>query len=128
MPVTINGTTGIQMPEGTIGGISIGYRNIPWSGTADKTSSYTLVKADVGTFVSLGASGSITVPASIFAAGDIVSVYNNTTGSITVTCSAVTAYIAGTNTVRTSVTLATRGICNIFFYSASVVIITGNVS
>lgn len=113
---------------GTIDGVSIGYRNIPWSGAADKTAAYTLVKADVGKFVSLGTSGAITVPATIFSAGDIISLYNNTTGNITITCSAVTTYIGGTNTAKTSVTLATRGICNIFFYSASVCIITGNVS
>jgi hypothetical protein len=108
--------------------INVGYRNIPWSGGADKTSSYTLALGDIGKFVSLGTSGAITVPASTFAAGDIISLYNNTTGNITITCSAVTTYIGGTNTTKTSVTLATRGICSIFFYSASVCIITGNVS
>jgi hypothetical protein len=109
------------------GTIAIGYRNIPSVG-ADKTTSYTLVAADSAKFVSLGTGGSITVPTSIFGAGDVVALFNNTTGNITITCSAPTAYIGGTNTVKTSVTLATRGICNIFFYSATICIITGNVS
>jgi hypothetical protein len=112
----------------TIDGISIGYRNVPWSGGADKTTSYTLATGDIGEFVSLGTGGSITVPASTFSSGDIISLYNNTTGAITITCSAVTTYIGGTNTTKTSVSLATRGICNIFFYSSSVCIITGNVT
>lgn len=121
-------STSPALTGGTIDGISIGYRNIPWSGGADKVASYTLATGDIGDFVSLGTGGSITVPASIFGAGDIISLYNNTTGNITITCSAVTTYIGGTNTTRTSVTLATRGICNVFFYSASVCVITGNVS
>ncbi len=32
------------------------------------------------------------------AAGDVISLFNNTTGNITITCSITTAYIAGTNT------------------------------
>lgn len=112
---------------GTIDGVNIGFRNIPWSGGADKVASYTLATTDIGDFVSLGTSGAITIPASTFSAGDVIMLYNNTTGNITITCSAVTTYIGGVNTTKTSVTLATRGICNVFFYSASVCIITGNV-
>lgn len=112
---------------GTIDGVTIGYRNIPWSGGADKVAPYTLSTGDIGEFISLGTSGAITVPASTFSAGDVIMLFNNTTGSITITCSAVTTYIGGVNTIKTSVTLATRGICNIFFYSPSVCIITGNV-
>jgi hypothetical protein len=106
---------------------AVGFKNIPSSG-ADKTSSYSLVSGDVGKFVGVGTGGSITVPSGVFSAGSIISLYNNTTGNITITCSAVTTYIGGTNTEKTSVTLATRGICNIFFYSASICIITGNVT
>jgi hypothetical protein len=116
---TFVGNTGPQGPSAPL--------NIPQSGT-DKTSAYTLATGDIGKFVSIGASGDITVPTSTFAAGDIISLYNNTTGNITITCSALTSYIGGTNTNKTSVLLATRGICNVFFYSASVCIITGNVS
>lgn len=109
------------------GTVAVGYRNVPQSGS-DKTTNYSLVKADVGEFIGITTGGSITVPASTFSTGDVVMVYNNTTGAITITCSAVTTYIGGTNTTKTSVSLATRGICNVFFYSASVCIITGNVS
>ncbi|NBU71050.1 MAG: hypothetical protein EBS53_06295 [Bacteroidetes bacterium] len=75
----------------------------------------------------IGTGGSIVVPAATFAAGDIVLIANNTTGSITITCSAVTSYIAGANTVVTSATLLTRGIAQILFLSASVILIAGNV-
>jgi len=105
---------------------NIGYSNIPAVGA--KTASYTLAAADVGKYVELGSGGAIVVPAATFAAGDIIMLANNTTGNITITCSAVTSYVAGINTVVTSATLATRGIAQVFFLSASVVILAGNVS
>ena len=105
----------------------VGYRNIPQVGSA-KSASYTLALTDVGKFVVLTTSGLVVIPASVFAAGDVVSVVNNTTGAITNTCSAITAYLGGTNTVVTSFSLASRGICNILFVTSTVVFISGNVS
>ena len=106
---------------------SVGYRNVPQSGS-DKTTSYSLATTDVGKFVGVGTSGSITIPNSTFAAGDIVSIFNNTTGNITITCSITTAYIAGTNTDKDTMTLATRGVATILFISGTVCVIAGNVS
>ena len=106
---------------------AVGFKNIPQTGS-DKTTAYTLVTGDVGKYVGVGTSGSIVVPTSTFANGDAISVYNNTTGNITITTSAPTAYIGGTNTVKTSITLATRGIATILFVSATVCVVTGNVS
>jgi hypothetical protein len=112
---------------GTVDGEAIGFRGIPRSGTA-KTSSYTLATTDRGEFVEVGSGGSITVPTSTFAAGDAVVIFNNTTGNVTITCSAPTSYVGGTNTTRTSVTLATRGICNVLFVTSTLCVITGNVT
>jgi hypothetical protein len=106
---------------------AVGYKNIPQTGP-DKTTAYTLVTGDVGKYVGVGTGGSIVVPTSTFANGDAISVYNNTTGNITITTSAPTAYIAGANTVKTSITLATRGIATILFVSATVCVVSGNVS
>lgn len=105
---------------------SIGYLNIPY--TTDKTSSYQLATTDVGKVIGVGTGGSITIPDSTFAAGDAVLVFNNTTGSITITCSITTAYIAGTDSDKATVSLATRGVANILFVSGTVCVITGNVS
>ena len=105
----------------------VGYRNVPQSGS-DKTTSYTLATTDIGEFVGVGTSGSITIPNSTFAAGDIVSVFNNTSGNITITCSITTAYIAGTDTDKDTMTLATRGVATILFISGTVCVVTGNVS
>lgn len=107
--------------------MSVGFRNIPQSG-AVKTGSYTLATDDVGEFIHISTGGSIVIPTSVFSTGDAITLFNNTTGNITITCSAPTAYIAGTNTVRTSMTLATRGVATVLFYSATACVVTGNVS
>jgi len=104
----------------------VGYRDVPPVGA--KTSSYTLQTADVGKFVEVGSGGSITIPDATFAAGDVVSIFNNTTGAVTCTCSITTAYIAGTDTDKATVSLATRGIATVLFNSGTVCVITGNVS
>jgi hypothetical protein len=110
--------------DGTNG---VGFRSVPSAG-AEKNTSYTLAVGDRGEFVQVGSGGSITVPASIFAAGDVVLVYNNTASAITITTSGVTAYLGGVNTTRASVSLATRGVCNILFYTSTAVILTGNIT
>ncbi len=102
-------------------------RAIPQSGSA-KTSGYTLATGDVGNFIEVGSSGAITIPNSTFSAGDAVSIFNNTSGDVTVTCSITTAYIAGTDEDKSSVTLATRGVCTVLFISGTVCVLSGNVS
>lgn len=104
----------------------VGYLNIPY--VADKTSSYVLALGDIGEVVGVGTGGSITIPNSTFAAGDAVLIFNNTSGGITITCTITTAYIAGTDADKATVTLATRGLANILFISGTVCVITGNVS
>lgn len=104
----------------------VSFRNIPPVGT--KTASYTLTVNDVGKYVQVGTGGSITIPTSTFSEGDAVTIANNTTGNITITCSAPTSYIAGTNTVKTTMTLATRGVATVFFISSTVCFVTGNVT
>jgi hypothetical protein len=108
---------------------AVGFKNIPQSGSA-KTTAYTLATGDVGKFIEVGASGSIEIPNSTFAAGDVVSIFNNTSGDITITCTIAEAYIAGVNTDETGddVDLATRGICTILFISGTLCVISGNVS
>lgn len=106
--------------------MTVGFRNIPASGT--RTSSYTLAVGDVGKYVQVGTSGSITIPNSTFAEGDVVTLFNNTTGNITITCSITTSYIAGTNTDKDTMTLATRGVATILFISSTVCVVSGNVT
>ena len=104
----------------------IGYRDLPAVGT--KTTSYTLQTADVGKYVQVGSGGSITIPDATFAEGDAISIFNNTTGAVTCTCSITTAYIAGTDADKATMTLATRGVATVLFISGTVCVVAGNVS
>ena len=105
----------------------VGYQNIPLSGI--KTASYTLVAGDVGKFVELGTSGTIVVPASVFAAGDAISIFNNTSASISCTCSAVTTvYKGGTDADISTFSVTTRGVATILFITATVAVVTGNLA
>jgi hypothetical protein len=119
-----SGTLSSCTVDGTNG---VGYKNIPLSGI--KTGSYTLVAGDVGKFIELGTSGSVVVPASVFAAGDAISIFNNTSASISCTCSAVTTvYKGGTDADISSFSVTTRGVATILFITATVAVITGNLA
>jgi hypothetical protein len=125
-----DGTSGqavVTNGSGALSFSSVGFLNIPQSGSA-KTASYTLATGDVGKFIEVGASGSITIPDATFAAGDVISIFNNTSGDITITCTITTAYIAGADSDEATVDLATRGICTILFISGTVCVISGNVA
>jgi hypothetical protein len=102
-------------------------RAIPQSGVA-KTGSYTLATTDVGRYILLNSGGSVVIPDSVFQTGDEVTVFNDTSGSITITCNITTAYISGTNTDRSSVTLATRGRVDILFINATTCVLSGSVT
>lgn len=122
-PASLASNVTLTMPSTTS---TLGYINLPAVGT--KTGSYTLAVGDVGKYVQVGSGGSITIPDATFAEGDAIVIFNNTTGNITITCTITTAYIAGTDSDKASVTLATRGVANILFISGTVCVITGNVT
>lgn len=96
------------------GGIvrKIGYRNVP---LRTASSSQTLSLNDVGQLLSLSA-GDVTLPANAtvaFAAGDAISIYNNASGSRTISGAAgVTLRLAG-STSTGSRTLGARGLCTV---------------
>ena len=104
----------------------VGTNNVAAVGT--KTSAYTLAVGDVGKYVQVGSSGSIVVPNATFAEGDAVSIFNNTSGNITITCSITTAYIAGTDSDKSTMTLATRGVATVLFISGTICVVSGSVS
>lgn len=84
----------------------------------------TAVIGDRGALLSQ-TSGSVTVPASIFAARDVLTIFNNSTTAQTITQGAgLTMYFAGTATTGNR-TLAQRGLATIVFISATVAVISG---
>jgi hypothetical protein len=121
---TLTATTNATYPSGTF---SLGYLNIPQSGSA-KTTSYALVTTDIGKVIEVGTGGSITVPDATFATGDAIIIFNNTSGSITMTMTITNAYIAGTDADKATISVATRGMANILFVTGTTCVVTGNVS
>lgn len=102
----------------TIGGIEIGYRRLPVA----SVSSGAFVAADSGKCVQ--AAGGVTVPNSTMAADDVVTIYNNTASTITITATITTLRQAGTANTG-SRNLATRGLATIYFLSSTEAIISG---
>lgn len=122
-----NSSVVYTLPD-TASATTLGYLNIPQSGSA-KTASYTLVASDVGEFIELGTSGTVVVPASVFTTGDVISIFNNTSATISCTCSAVTTvYKAGTDADISTFSITTRGVATILFISATVAVVTGNLA
>ena len=89
-------------------------RRIPQN---SQSSSYTLVSADAGKHVST--TNNVTIPASTFLTGDAITIINNSGSDITITCSAVTTYLANDTSSKSSLTLKARGVCTFIFVSSS---------
>ena len=121
-PIFVDRSTGITTfsTNPVVGSNALGYLDIPFN---TQSGSYTLVIGDRGLSVK-GASG-VTVPQSVFSAGNVVSVTNTSGGSITITQgSGVTMYLAGTATTGNR-TLAANGLATILCTAANTFIITG---
>ena len=108
----ITGTSTVADSKGNV-------RSIPQN---TQGSAYTLVASDAGKHIF--ASGTVTIPNSVFSAGDAVTIVNNTSSNLTITKSISTMYNAadGTSANRT---LATRGMATILFTSGTVAYISG---
>ena len=110
--------TGVTV-TGTVSDSNGDVRSIPQNNT---TGTYTLVAADAAKHVL--ATGTVTIPNSVFSAGDAVTIINNSGSDITLTASVGTLY----NTADASTgnrTLAGRGMATIIFSSATVAYISG---
>lgn len=117
-------TPGLQVYNGTDWDTFTFTGNIPQN---LQTTSYTLQASDNGKHICM-TGDAITIPADVFKIGDTVQIFNNTQYNVGIFCSNVTAYIAGVNTVKTIINIATRGRCEILFYEPNKVVISGNVN
>jgi hypothetical protein len=117
-PSTVNGITGrVSDTDGNL-------RSIPQS---NKTAAYELTAADNGKNINI-TTGGITIPSSVFMAGDVVSIYNASDVTQSISWSGPSVYVAGTAGVKTSpLTLAARGILTIMFSTTTDIIASGNV-
>ena len=107
--------------SGTISDSIGNVREVPLN---SQTSAYVLVAGDSGKTISI-TTGGVTVNASIFTAGQTVTIYNNSASSQTITQgTSVTMYLVGTATTGNR-TLAQRGLCTIFCVASNTFVITG---
>jgi len=89
-----------------------------------QSSSYTLQISDIGKHVSISGVG-VTVPASVFGAGDAITIYNNSASSQTITQgSSVTMYQAGTSNTGNRI-LSQRGVCSLLCVGINTFVISG---
>lgn len=123
--ININGTVGASTPNTgaftTLTDTAGNVRDIPQNA---KTSSYTLIASDAGKHISI-TTGGVTVPASVFSAGNAVSIYNNSSSNQTITQdTGVTLRFAGTSTTGNR-TLAQYGVCTVLCVASNTFVISG---
>ena len=96
-------------------------RNLP---QVSKSSAYTLIASDTGKHVSIS-SGGVTVASGVFSIGDVVTIYNNSSSSQTITQgSSVTLRQAGTSNTGNR-TLAEYGVATVLCVASNTFAISG---
>jgi hypothetical protein len=161
MPVTINGTTGIQTPLGSASapadsnttnsnsglyfptgtsvalaangataltadttGVSDAIGNLRTIVQNSQSGAYVLVATDNGKFINI-TTGGVTVPSSIFTAGQNIVIYNNSSSAQTITQgSGVTMTLAGSTTTGAR-SLAANGFATVLCTGSNTFVITG---
>lgn len=114
--------TGSDVTFNSVSDVNGKVRTIPQNA---QTAAYSLVIGDVGKHISI-TTGGVTVPASVFAAGDVISIYNNSGSNQTITQgSSVTLRLSGTATTGNR-TLAQYGICTVLCVASNTFVISGS--
>ena len=106
------------------GGISDGAGSLRTLPQNSKTSGYTLAATDTGKHISI-TTGGVTVPASVFNAGDVVTIFNNSSSSQTITATGVTMRQAGTANTGNR-TLAQYGVATVLCVASNTFVISGS--
>ena len=136
---TTNSNSGLYFPTGTsvalaanganaltadTTGVSDSVGNLRTIPINSQTTGYTLVATDNGKFISI-TTGGVTVPASIFSAGQNVVIFNNSGSSQTITQgTSVTMTLAGSATTGNR-TLAQYGVATVLCTGSNTFVITG---
>jgi hypothetical protein len=117
---TISASGNITTSAGDISDKKGEIRSVPINA---KTSAYTLIATDHGKFIST--TSAVTVPPSVFTAGQTVTIYNNSASSFAITKgSGVTMYWVQT-AANADRTLSPRGVATILCVGTNTFVITG---
>lgn len=109
----------------TSSSISDAHGNIRTLPQISSTSAYTLATGDSGKHLSI-TTGGVTVPSGVFAAGDVITIYNNSASNQTITQgSSVTLRQAGTANTGNR-TLAQYGIATVICVASNTFVISGS--
>ena len=108
--------TGLSLSAGTLSANNIAPNS--------QSASYTLQLTDAGKYINIS-TGGVTVPSAVFASGDVISVYNNSSANQTITQgSGVTMYLAGTSNTGNR-TLSQRGVATILCVGSNTFTVIG---
>lgn len=112
---TMSGMTSIADSVGNV-------RTLP---IENKTTGYTLLATDNGQVISI-TTGGVTVPSGVFSAGQVVTIFNNSGSSQTITQgSGVTMYLAGVGTTGNR-TLGLYGVCTVLCVASNTFVAAGS--
>jgi hypothetical protein len=115
---TLTITDNITSSSGTVSDLKGEVRSLPIVSAVSRT----LIASDHGKVIS--ATSTITVPASVFSAGQTITIYNNSGSNISIARSGVTMYWAQTG-ANANRTLAQRGVATILCVASNTFVITG---
>lgn len=106
-----------------VNGNELGYKGLPQN---VQGGGYTLVASDHGKCVIFNA-GNATIPASVFAAGDAVTIYSNSGGAMSVIQGAgLTLRFGGSTAAGGNRALGANGVCTVYFINSTVATISGS--
>lgn len=123
--VSVGGTLSVN---NTVSDVDGNLRDIPVS--QNKSASYTLQASDAGNQITVSSANIVlTVPDSVFAVGDIISIVSVNGCTAALACTAINAVKAGDLEATALHTLDANGVASILFsYTADLAVLTGNVS
>lgn len=112
-------------PQGSTGATGpAGPSDVPQN---SQTSAYTLVASDNGKHVNI-TTGGVTVPSGVFSAGNVVSIYNDSASTQTITQGASVTLREGGTANTGNVSLSQRGLCTILCVASNEFVITGHIA
>jgi hypothetical protein len=117
------GPTGPQGPQGTAGTNGATGPQGPIQTNIPASTNTTIVNDDKGKFLDI-TSGVTINTSTAFSVGDVVSIYNDSASSITVTATGVTLRLAGTATTGNR-TVAQRGLATILCVASNEYVMSG---
>jgi hypothetical protein len=108
----------------TTGTVSDGQGSLRTLPQNSQTSSYTLIASDTGKHISI-TTGGVTVPASVFNVGDVVTIFNNSGSNQTITQGSSTTVRLASTANTGNRTLAQYGVATVLCVSSNTFVISG---